>query len=322
VSRQRLARSAYHCAHSVTAHVIQSASSVRCPLCEGELGPVILRSNDRIYELDGEFGVRECHTCGLGVTDPRLEGAALARHYPSEYPPWQARERSLLPRVKRARARATSQLPPYGTFVRRARGAVLDVGCGRGDRAAAFSAAGWRVRAVDPSPDAIAAVRVLGIEAEVGTIETAPWADSSFDLIIMSHSLEHMPDPAGAVRRARELLRPGGFLIVSVPNWESWQRKIFAGRWAMVDVPRHLQHFTTDTLHHLARRAGFARGRTRQSISAYGLAVTLQYASFGRWKLRGTVREVFLATAIVTSPLFWLLTRPLGGDTLYLVAQA
>lgn len=305
----------------MTVEETRSEPGIRCPVCGGALGRVVLRSRDRIFALEGEFGVRECSSCRLAVTEPRLEGAALALHYPAEYGPWQARERSALTRLKRARTRAIAELPPYGEFLRRGAGDVLDIGCGRGDQAAAFAAAGWRVCGLDMSPGAVAAARAAGIEAEVGTIETAPWPPASFDLVILSHSLEHMPDPAGALRKARALLRSPGALIVVVPDWDSWQRKVFGGHWAHIDVPRHLQHFTAEGLHRLAREAGFRRGRTRGSVSAHSLAVSLQYTLFGRWMLRGAAREAFLASAVVLYPLAWAVNRPLGGDCVYLVAD-
>jgi hypothetical protein len=130
-----------------------------------------------------------------------------------------------------------------------------------------------------------------------------------------------MPDPAGALRHARALLRPGGTLIVAVPKWDSWQRKLFGSRWYMLDTPRHLQHFTGDVLHSLARDAGFQRGRTRSSVTSTGLAVTLQYVLFERWRLRGPAREVFLSSAVALFPVAWLIGRPLGGDCVYLLAE-
>ena len=307
----------------MTVREAQSEPSLHCPACGGSLGAVVLRSFDRVFDLAGEFDVRECVACGIGVTEPRLDGEALARYYPDNYGSWKAEEQSLLLRLKRARTRLSAQARPYGSFLRRGDGGdLLDVGCGRGDLATAFAAAGWRVRALDSSPRAVAAACAGGIDARVGTIETASWPPASFDLLILSHTLEHVQDPAGALRHARRLLRRGGFLIVAVPNWDSWQRKLFGARWALVEAPRHLQHFTAGALHELAGSAGFRRGRTRRSVSASSLAVTLQYVACDRWKLTGAAREAFLAAAVVLYPLGWVVGRPLGGDCVYLVAEA
>lgn len=309
------------CAGHVT-RVEISDEPVACPVCGGPLGPEVLSSFDRLFALGGEYRVHECNSCRLGVTIPRLAGDALTQFYPPDYPSWQAARGTLIARMKRARARAMVVAPPYGSFMRRGHGRLLDVGCGRGDQAAAFAHAGWHARGLDISRDAVQAARAAGVEAEVGTLETAPWPSESFDLLILSHVLEHMPDPADALRRAHALLVPGGCLIVAVPNWDSWQRRLFRSRWSHLDTPRHLQHFTPDALHMLARKAGFRRGRTRRSVSAVALPVTLQYVLFGRWRLHGSAREAFLAAAVALYPLAWMVSRPLGGDSLYLVAEA
>ena len=162
-------------------------------------------------------------------------------------------------------------LPPYDAMRHRGAGSLLDVGCGRGDLASNFANAGWRASGLDISPAAVAAAREVGVDAHVGTIETAPFQDGSFDLVIMSHSLEHMPDPAGALAHARRLLRDGATLIVAVPNWDSWQRRRFGADWTPLDVPRHLTHFSPRALHLAARRAGFVNSRTRNYPTGIGL---------------------------------------------------
>lgn len=277
-----------------------------------------LRTRDRWFGLDGEFEVRECSECELGVTHPRLSGEALARYYPSQYDAWR-RAPSVLGRLRQGTAAIRAGLRPFGALRRRP-GAMLDVGCGRGDLAASFASAGWRSCGLDISPAAVDAARAVGVDAQVGTIETAPWPDASFDLIVMNHSLEHMPDPLGALRRARALLQRGGTLVVAVPNWGSWQRRLFGSHWTPLDVPRHLTHFSPRSLHLGAERAGFARGRTRNYATGVGLPVSLWF-SLSERPLTGARQQLALLVSALMYPLSWLCGRVLGGDATYLVAE-
>jgi len=196
---------------------------------------------------------------------------------------------------------------------------MLDVGCGRGDLARAFGRLTWDVRGLDLSPQAVAVARSAGVDAAVGTIEEAPWPAGSFDLVVMSHVLEHVADPGATLSAAHRLLRPGGTLIVAVPNFASWQRRVFGSRWAHLDAPRHLHHFTPCALGLVARRAGFRRGTLRGNTSATGFPISVSLAVLGRPLPRA--RQVFLGGTLVLYPAVWLLGRAAGGDCIYLVVE-
>jgi SAM-dependent methyltransferase len=86
--------------------------------------------------------------------------------------------------------------------------------------------------------------------------------EAGFDLILMFHVLEHLDDPAAALRACAERLRPGGRLVIAVPNYASWQSRYARDRWFHLDVPRHLFHFTPASLARLLREAGLAPGDT------------------------------------------------------------
>jgi SAM-dependent methyltransferase len=92
----------------------------------------------------------------------------------------------------------------------------------------------------------------------VGDFLQSPYAESSFDSVVLWHVLEHVPDPVAAIRRARQVLRPGGLLVIAVPNFESLQAR-FAGRhWFHLDVPRHYHHFGLAVLRRLLISNGFS----------------------------------------------------------------
>ena len=73
----------------------------------------------------------------------------------------------------------------------------------------------------------------------------------------MFHVVEHLHDPAAYLRAAHALLRPGGRLVVQVPNADSLQFQFLRGRWSGIDIPRHLQNLRRGDLQRLLTAAGF-----------------------------------------------------------------
>lgn len=201
--------------------------------------------------LSGEvFRVVRCANCGLARTACPPEDAAMGQYYGAAY--YGEKGRRFLPlmewavgRFRDARARAVRR------FHRGDRpGAVLDVGCGRGLMLIGLKRQGWRCAGTERSEELAA---LLGAEYDI-PIYTDPHlyeshlTPESFDVITLWHSLEHMRHPAKTIAEVARLLKPGGVVIVEVPNLASWQARIGRGRWFHLDTPRHLYHFSAETL--------------------------------------------------------------------------
>jgi 2-polyprenyl-3-methyl-5-hydroxy-6-metoxy-1,4-benzoquinol methylase len=75
--------------------------------------------------------------------------------------------------------------------------------------------------------------------------------------VVLWHVLEHVPDPLATLERARQILRPGGLLVIAVPNFESLQARFSGRHWFHLDVPRHYHHFGLSILKRMLREAGF-----------------------------------------------------------------
>jgi SAM-dependent methyltransferase len=116
---------------------------------------------------------------------------------------------------------------------------------------------GWQVTGLDASVGAVKTVRELGLKALVGTLPHPDLKPSSFDVVTMWHSLEHVHDPLSVLREAYQLLVPEGRLVIAVPNIESWPHHWFGRAWFGLDLPRHLTHFCPKTLQIMLECAGF-----------------------------------------------------------------
>jgi Methyltransferase domain len=174
------------------------------------------------------------------------------------------------------------------------------------------------VKARGPAPAA------RGVRTEQGTLETvAPRLPGRFGAVVFQHSLEHVVEPADDLLLARALLADGGLLLISVPNFASWESRRFGTNWFHLDLPRHRSHFTPDGLEALLRRTGFVTLSLDTSTSADGLPMSLQYRLLGRRRLvRGPALYLAAATAVLLVPLVVAVDRlEQGGDVLHAAGQ-
>jgi len=87
--------------------------------------------------------------------------------------------------------------------------------------------------------------------------DAADYPEDSFDLVLMSHVIEHVHDPLATLAEIRRILRAGGTLVVTTPNAGSWGHRRFGSAFVHLDPPRHLQIFNGSNLAALIRRSGF-----------------------------------------------------------------
>lgn len=213
-------------------------------------------SRRQVLRVSDDFCLVQCGDCGLVATFPPVPADEIGSYYPANYygdnnRRFNALLEGLIPFFRSRRARAIEKFAPKGR--------ILDVGCGRGILPAIMRERGWEVDALEFSETAAQYARdELRLPVFVGNILQSPYADSSFDTVVLWHVLEHLPDPAAAIRKVRQILRPGGLLVIAVPNFESLQAR-FAGRhWFHLDVPRHYHHFSLTVLRRLLTSNGFS----------------------------------------------------------------
>lgn len=150
-------------------------------------------------------------------------------------------------------------------------GRLLEVGCGNGRQLERLAQAGWQVEGVDFDERAVQTARRLGLDVRVGDLASARYPDDRFDAVILSHVIEHVPDPVALLTECRRILKQGGQLVLSTPNSESLGHRAFGKAWLGLDPPRHLLVFTPRALAKAAERAGFQDATTTtKSIAAAG----------------------------------------------------
>jgi SAM-dependent methyltransferase len=255
-----------------------------CDLCGNTETDLVAKVADTEQTLSGEFAVVRCKKCDLQYLNPRPDKTSIGTFYPNGYYAHIGQQAITKPNSLRSKVRriirssklysniawhipylkqATSDLPFNDDFIEWVRpGKMLEVGCGAGGILDYMSVNGWQTFGIEPSIQAASTAESKGHRIfRMGGDDDYPETllEMRFDLIYLSHSLEHTHSPRKTLENLRELLEPGsGKLILEVPNIESVLTYFFGVETPIYDVPRHLYFFKPATLTELLDKTGFA----------------------------------------------------------------
>lgn len=294
-----------------------------CPVCSNQLAPYIKEIADSV--TGQHFRVLKCQSCGIGLTDPFPEH--LQPHYAGYY----GERHGITARYcARRRVALVTRMAGPGQGRR-----LLDVGCGDGTFLHEARHRGWNVVGTELNPEP---ARQLGFEVYSGLEECA--GKGPFGCITLWHSLEHMEDPRAVMAKLRELVADDGVVLIAVPNFEGLQSKAFRESWLHLDVPRHLYHFTANSIDQMLTQAHFSPvahwhqefeydliGWWQSALNSILPTPNVLFDFLARRKVRGTLldRIVSGVTAPVVSffsvPLVWLGTLAGRGGTLLVAAR-
>jgi len=231
-----------------------------CILCSGPGEPWFGRPDK--FPPHERFRVLRCRACGLGWVSPRPTPEEIGRYYPDTYS-WRPEPQGAESAVHRLERWYRFHLLHFETRQLVARtdlaagDAVLDVGCGSGDRLLVLKEAGLVPAGVEITPAADYARERLGLDVRRGTLSDARFEDARFRAVTLYNVIEHVHDPQAVLGEVRRVLAPGGWLVLQCPNARSLQARTFGRRWAALDVPRDLYYYTPAILGRLLRQEGF-----------------------------------------------------------------
>jgi 2-polyprenyl-3-methyl-5-hydroxy-6-metoxy-1,4-benzoquinol methylase len=207
---------------------------------------------------------------------------------------------------------------------------LLDVGCGVGSALLWARERGWDTVGVEMDAEAVEVARSSGLQVLEGTVESADLANQYFDAISLSQVLEHTFSPTNVLIRCRHLLRPGGVLLVAVPNFASYFRATMNEAWPSLELPRHLYHFDERTLEKIALKCGLLIDEVRHRsriVTAWSNIRSLQryMSTAGSWdkdfsraklisKMATNICPAILNPALrISDNMLFTLRRPVGG---------
>jgi 2-polyprenyl-3-methyl-5-hydroxy-6-metoxy-1,4-benzoquinol methylase len=191
-----------------------------------------------------------CSACGHLATNPRPSDEELAAYYQSaDYISHTDKAASAIDRIYKLARTFTLRWKENLVKKYSREGLLLDYGCGTGDFLLYCSQKNWQPAGVEPA----AAARTIAsskLQASVfANIEDVP--KTQFDAITLWHVLEHVPDLTTLINQLKLMLKEDGTLFIAVPNYKSYDGEHYQSNWAGYDVPRHLWHFTPDSMKRL-----------------------------------------------------------------------
>jgi SAM-dependent methyltransferase len=224
-----------------------AATWTACAVCGSRDAPRVMRGV--IDYVTGEpFTVTRCRACDFGLTSPRPTD--LSPYYPTRYRRFNRLGAAALRWAYRNRVAGWMDRLP-------AKGRALEIGSGTGWMLRALRERGWDATGTERNAEtARLAADASRATVLVGGLE-ATEATPSFDLLVMFHVLEHLDDPIAVLRDAARRLRPGGVLVLGLPNGGSWQARMTGRRWMHLDPPRHLAHFSRRSIEQACAMTGF-----------------------------------------------------------------
>lgn len=223
-----------------------------CPVCSHDKYQKHVVAYDHTVSHQA-FTIVQCNRCRFKFTNPRPDVQNIGKYYQSEdyishsdtkkgiinFLYHQVRDINLGRKLKLVNGLA----PEKRT--------LLDVGCGTGYFAKTCQNDGWQVAAVEPDPNARQQAENRTGLSIAHDFLNHDFGSQQFGIITMWHVLEHVHALTETIQKLRDLLTDKGSLVIAVPNADFADAKRYKQDWAAYDVPRHLYHFTPETMQKL-----------------------------------------------------------------------
>jgi SAM-dependent methyltransferase len=289
-------------------NLLNDFETASCPLCGGERSELFHAAPDRFApQSDSLYKIQRCLQCNMIYLNPRPVEEKSGRFYEhADYLPFTGltSSPSLFARVyelfRRANLRWKHRV--VTEFLQRTSGNLplatyhlLDVGCGTGEFLAEMKAASWQVEGLERDERAAKwAAEQHQISVTAGRVERLADSTQQYDLITMWHVLEHLYHPGQALEILAKRLRNDGYLLVAVPNIAGVDARVYKSNWVAHDAPRHVNHFSLETLSRLGSKHGLTLRWWRQlpldaffnALMSEKLAAQRRRGRFYLWPLR------------------------------------
>ncbi len=250
-----------------------------CPLCNSADTQYRLSAPDFfIHKGESElFEVHQCNTCTNAFTLPQLNFEALSKYYPSTFEaytqkPWWFR--TLLHVKYESDLRILKSEGENLT-------SVFEIGAGRGEFLAFLKEKQFKVSGAEPSDDGCkTASSVFHIDLQNVSAERIIYTQKT-TVIMARHVLEHVSNPVQALTDAYQNgLADDGVLFLKVPNFDSWERKLWGPAWHGLDLPRHQFHFTKPGIIKILNQIGFKNVKVVSDVVPFDIIRSFKNATF------------------------------------------
>ena len=220
-----------------------------CPVCNSNDIYEVLSARDHTVSQE-QFAIWHCRNCTLRFTQSVPDNHDIGRYYQSgDYISHSDTKKGIVNNLYHLVRNITLRQKKNQIIkrTRRESGTLLDVGCGTGSFLSVMKQSGWAVSGLEPDEKARHLASQKGLD--VGPAEklfSLPRA--TFNAITLWHVLEHVHELHPYMGQLKKLLKENGVLFIAVPNYTSGDASHYGPSWAAYDVPRHLYHFSPDSM--------------------------------------------------------------------------
>ncbi|MFK8055370.1 MAG: class I SAM-dependent methyltransferase [Saprospiraceae bacterium] len=229
-----------------------------CPACNASDIKKVLTAEDHTVSHES-FDIWQCDSCTLRFTQDVPTEALIGPYYQSEeYVSHSNTSKGLINGLyQQVRDITLSQKRALiREMTGKQTGSILDVGCGTGELLNTMKQAGWETRGLEPDEGARTYAKTQ-YDLDVTQPEDLFKLEGTYDCVSMWHVLEHVHRLHEYLDQLNKLIGEQGTLIIAVPNYTSSDAQHYGDKWAAYDVPRHLYHFSPQSMRRLLGQHGF-----------------------------------------------------------------
>jgi SAM-dependent methyltransferase len=288
----------------------------RCFACFSTRVEHVSGFRDHHTLLERQYALVVCAGCGSARLAETLSPQEQAAVYPPTF-------YSYVPSADRHPLLAVLDKLRYDRHRFRPRfKSLLEVGSGCGEFLATIKNRG-KVVGLERSTAARQVASGLGIDVRVGDVTDARiFGEAAFDYIYLSHSFEHLDDPAAALASMRRWLDANGKLFVAVPNYAGALPRLFPKAWYNLALPLHVSQFTPSGITMLLERNGFTVDKIRYNSDPFSIPMSVFFARSGNVaSLNAYVKAIVFASALALIPVSRLLDFLRRGDCMEVYAH-
>lgn len=232
---------------------------VNCPVCNSHNINYKDLFFDPHYGNEGVFRYDQCKECNLVFQNPMRSDQELMSYYPSDdYYAYSAKFN-----VEKKKITSNGKK-------------ILDIGCGNGWVLNEFKNNGWEVFGIEPSKKAADIGNDLGLNIFNGTVLECDFSNNFFDYIHSNHSFEHIYNPNEVLEKLHNILKIGGKIQIGVPNYNSFNAKLFGKYWYYFGAPVHTFNYSPNNLIDLMKRYGFKNFELKHVSTGLGILGSIQ----------------------------------------------
>jgi len=220
---------------------------ISCNICGSD--------DSRLFFKVGEYEYRKCNVCGLVYQSPRPVFEDLKDNYKDNYFEYEISNQENFFNLMKLGLKDINFDKIYGTQVNGLK--FLDIGCATGKLLNYMKSKGWDTKGVEICKESAKyGVKNYGLDIFIGTLFDASFPDDYFDVIHLSHLIEHVPDPNALLTEIHRILKSGGHMILTTPNVDGWHARIVKNKWRSA-IPEHVFLFSKKTMRKLLELTGF-----------------------------------------------------------------